>query len=192
MAYKEDTFYIERILQHADNAAFAHLINKHKTMAFNIALRITGNREDAEEVAQDAFIKVFHALPGFKGDSKFTTWLFRIVYNLAISKTRKKSLFSQSVDDDHFVESGDQTEFSMNDNFSIKDRQKYVLQAINTLPEDDQLLITLYYMDDQPVDEIAAITGLSSSNVKVKLFRARKKLQEQLTMTLKDELQTIL
>ncbi|MBK8416414.1 MAG: sigma-70 family RNA polymerase sigma factor [Bacteroidetes bacterium] len=80
----------------------------------------------------------------------------------------------------------------MNDNFSIKDRQKYVLQAINTLPEDDQLLITLYYMDDQPVDEIAAITGLSSSNVKVKLFRARKKLQEQLTMTLKDELQTIL
>ena len=90
MAYQEDSYYIERVLQHKDAAAFEGLVNKHKTLAFNIALRITKNREDAEEVAQDAFIKLYHALSEFKGDAKFTTWFFRIVYNLALSKIRKK------------------------------------------------------------------------------------------------------
>jgi RNA polymerase sigma factor (sigma-70 family) len=82
MAYREDSYYIDRVLNHADPAAFAGLVNKHKTMAFNIALRITKNREDAEEVAQDAFIKLYQALADFKGDSKFTTWFFR-VYRLS-------------------------------------------------------------------------------------------------------------
>lgn len=192
MAYKDDAYYIERVLEHSDTTAFTQLINKHKAMAFNIALRVTRNREDAEEVAQDAFVKLYHSLDQFKGDSKFTTWFFRVIYNLALSKIRKKSLFTGSVDDDNFIETADENGFDALIKYREKEKKKYLDDAISTLDEADQLLITLYYMNDQPVDDIAAITGLSDSNVKVRLFRSRKKIHEALQKSLKHELQSIL
>jgi len=192
MAYLEDSYYIDRVLNHADSAAFAGLVNKHKTMAFNIALRITKSREDAEEVAQDAFIKLYQALADFKGDSKFTTWFFRVVYNLALTKIRKKSLFTGSVDDEGFTEYADDSAFDGMAKFNDNEKKRYLGEAISTLDESDQLLITLYYMNDQPVDDIADITGLSESNVKVRLFRARKKLHDHLKLNLKEELHSIL
>ena len=161
-------------------------------MAFNIALRITGNREDAEEVAQDAFVKLYHSLDQFRGDAKFTTWFFRIVYNLGLTKVRKKSLFSGSTDDEDFSESQTGTEVTFTDQFYGKEKKQFVNAALNTLDEGDRLLVTLYYMNDQPVDAIAEITGLTQSNVKVKLFRARKKLHDTLQKNLKDELHSIL
>lgn len=192
MAYREDSFYIDRVLNHADAAAFAGLVNKHKTMAFNIALRITRNREDAEEVSQDAFIKLYHALGDFKGNSKFTTWFFRVIYNLALTKVRKKSLFTGSVDDEGFRDQGDESAFDGLSKFKEKEKKLYLNEAIGTLEECDQLLITLYYLDDQPVDAVAEITGLTESNVKVRLFRARKKIHDHLQKNLKEELHAIL
>ena len=192
MAYQDDSYYIDRVLNHDDTAASAGLVNKHKTMAFNIALRITRDREDAEEVAQDAFIKLYQALADFKGESKFTTWFFRVVYNLALSKIRKKSLFTGSVDDEGFAEHADDSAFDGMTKFRDIEKKKYLNQAITTLEDADQLLITLYYINDQPVDDIAAITGLSESNVKVRLFRARKKLHDHLKLNLKEELHSIL
>lgn len=192
MAYREDTYYIDRVLHHADASAFAGLVNKHKTMAFNIALRVTKSREDAEEVAQDAFIKVYQALPQFKGDSKFTTWLFRVVYNLALSKLRKKSLVSGSIDDEGFIEQADDSAFDALSKFRSKEQKKHINEALSELNETDQLLITLYYMGDHSVEEIAEITDISQSNVKVRLFRSRKKLHDTLQNNLKEELQSIL
>lgn len=192
MAYKSDEWYIDRVLNHNDPAAFEGLINKHKTMAFNIAMKITGNREDAEEVAQDAFVKIYHSLSGFKGDSKFTTWFYRVVYNMAISKTRKKSLIDGSVDEDGFIEPIGEEAFESTLKLRENDRRKFVSEAIATLEPADQLLITLYYMDEQSVDDIAAITGLSASNIKVKLFRCRKRLHDVLKKNLKEELHSIL
>ncbi len=192
MAYQDDSYYIDRILKHSDQNAFGGLVNKHKTMAFNVALRITKSREDAEEVAQDAFVKVYHALPQFKGDSKFTTWLFKVVYNLALTKIRKKSLVSGSTDEDHFVEPAGEQVFDTIAKMKEKEQKKHLSEAIATLEEIDQVLVSLYYMDDQSVDEIAEITALSHSNVKVKLFRARKKLHDELQKNLKHELHSIL
>lgn len=192
MAYREDSYYIDRVVNHGDASAFAGLVNKHKTMAFNIALRVTRNREDAEEVAQDAFIKLYHALADFKGESKFTTWFFRVIYNLALTKIRKKSLFTGSVDDEGFTDFGDESAFDGINKFKEKEKKMYLNEAIGSLDDSDQLLITLYYMDDQPVDAVAEITGLTESNVKVKLFRARKKLHDHLQRNLKEELQSIL
>ncbi len=192
MAYRDDSYYIDRVLNHSDGAAFAGLVNKHKTMAFNIALRVTRNREDAEEIAQDAFIKLYQSLSAFKGESKFTTWFFRVIYNLALTKIRKKSLFTGSVDDDSFIDHTDESAFDGLSKFRDKEKKMYLDAAINTLEESDQLLITLYYMDDQPVDAVAEITGLTESNVKVRLFRARRKLHNHLQKNLKEELQSIL
>jgi RNA polymerase sigma-70 factor (ECF subfamily) len=161
-------------------------------MAYNIAFRITGNREDAEEVAQDAFVKLYHSLEQFRGDAKFTTWFFRIVYNLGLTKVRKKSLFTGSVDDEGFTEHAEPSFNTLHDQFSGKEKKKFVDAALAGLDAPDRLLITLYYMDDQPVDAIAEITGLTESNVKVKLFRSRKKLHAALQRNLKDELHSIL
>ena len=91
MKYLDDNHYIDRILS-GDVAAYAMLVAKHKNLVFSIALKILNNREDAEEVAQDCFLKVFQALKTFEKKSKFSTWMYRIVYNAAISKTRKKKL----------------------------------------------------------------------------------------------------
>jgi len=91
MAYKEDKFYIEKVLK-GDTTAYADIVNKHKEMVFTIAVKILRNREDAEEIAQDAFVKAFQALPGFKGEARFSTWLYRIVYNAAISQSRKRNM----------------------------------------------------------------------------------------------------
>ncbi|MEP7169111.1 MAG: sigma-70 family RNA polymerase sigma factor, partial [Bacteroidota bacterium] len=84
MRYEDDNFYIDKILK-GDDASFESLVNKHKTMAYNIAFRILKSREDAEEIAQDSFLKAYHSLKEFKRESKFSTWLYRIIYNNSIS-----------------------------------------------------------------------------------------------------------
>ena len=100
MRFESDSYYIEKVLNN-DVAAFSKLIDKHKEMVFTVAVRILRNREDAEEIAQDTFIKAYKSLKTFKRESKFSTWLYRIAYNAAISKTRKKRL--QTVDLDYEV-----------------------------------------------------------------------------------------
>jgi RNA polymerase sigma factor (sigma-70 family) len=193
MAYREDSYYISQVLEKGDASAFAGLINKHKTMAYNIAYRITRNREDAEEVAQDAFVKVYHNLQQFRGESKFTTWLYKVIYNLGLSKIRKKSLSFASIDDENFYEEGQSDDAFLDaDKLTVRDRKLFVNKALDNLDESESLLITLYYMNDLPVEEISDITGLSESNVKVKLFRARKKMQQHLNSLLKDEIHSIL
>ena len=192
MSYRDDSYYIERVVKQGDSQAFTELIHKHKTMAFNIALRITGNREDAEEVAQDAFVKLYHALPQFRGESKFTTWFYRVVYNLGLTKIRKKSLFTGSIDDSAVEVPEVSSGSNIQDQLQGKEKKKFVNAALETLDAGDRLLVTLYYMDDQPVETISEITGLTESNVKVKLFRARKKLHDALQRNLKDELHSIL
>ena len=91
MEAKEDQIYIERVLK-GDTNAFSHLINKYKDMVFTLVIKIVKSREDAEEVAQDSFIKAYQKLDSFKGQSKFSTWLYTIAYRNAMTKLRKKKL----------------------------------------------------------------------------------------------------
>lgn len=188
MAYQDDSYYIDRVKNQGDRYAFAALVNKHQTMVYNIALRVTRNREDAEEVAQDAFIKLFNALTDFRGDAKFTTWMYRITMNLALTKIRRKSLFDGSTDEEAFSEPWEAEELPM----EARERQTMIKEAIAALDETDGLLITLFYMDDQSIDDIAAITGLSASNVKVRLFRARKKLHSHISGLMQHEVVSII
>ena len=188
MEQKDDILYIERVLK-GDTQYFSHLVDKYKDIVFSIALKVLRNREDAEEMAQESFIKAYKSLHTFKGDAKFSTWLYRITYNNCISEVRKKKLKIVSTDD---VQISDEPEEMNFDGIPAENRAKYVKAALDKLPEDEYALILLYYFEDKSVEEIGEITKLSESNVKVKLFRARKKLYSILNEMLKGELYTIL
>ena len=177
MNYKGDIFYINQVLEGNINA-YSYIIDKHKDNVFNLAYRICGNREDAEEIAQDGFLKAFKSLKNFKMQSSFATWLYRIVYNTAISlvRTKKKGVLSLEdfpADAIDFLRYGTSKEEAEND--FRNSLVNFALQKINI---EERGLISLYYYDEMSTEEIAAVTGISRSNIKVKLFRARQKMIE--------------
>lgn len=175
MRYLDDEHYLAQIAG-GQQQGFAMLVDKHKELAFTVALRITGNREDAEEVAMDAFVKAFRSLGSFKRESKFSTWLYRIVYNTAISRTRKKSPEFTPLDDTLTERLPDTGQIASVNELTFEEKEEFVNSALQSLPPDDALLITLFYKEMIPVEEISQITGLSQSNVKVKLHRIRKRM----------------
>lgn len=179
MAVIEDTLYIERILN-GDHNAYAFIVDKYKRMVYTVALKVLRNTEDAEDTAQESFIKAFQKLPSFKNESKFSTWLYTIVYRTAVYNLRRNKIATQQINDDIsenlLMEDDDAFTKEMNDLLVIKN----VKEAINKLPRMESLLITLFYINENSIAEISKITDLSESNIKVKLFRARKKLKNQL------------
>jgi RNA polymerase sigma factor (sigma-70 family) len=184
MDNRDDNYYIDQVM-HGDTASFAILVNRHKDLVFTIAMNITRNREDAEEVAQDAFLKAFRSLAGFRKESSFPTWLYRIVYNESISKVRKKKVIMMDLQEEIMEiipdEDLDEDAAGMDEN-----QQKQVVSKIlDKLPEIDRVLVTLFYLENLPVIEISGVTGLGESNVKVRLHRVRKKIYQDLQEILK-------
>jgi RNA polymerase sigma-70 factor (ECF subfamily) len=177
MDYKGDIYYIEQILAGNSNA-FSHIVERHKTRAYNLAFRICGNHEEAEELAQDSFLKAYRSLTGFKKKSSFATWLYRIVYNTTISHVRIKKKGVLSLED--FP--ADATDFIGNNTSEEEAEKEYrssiVNFALQKINEDERGLISLFYYEELSTDEISEITGISKSNIKVKLFRARQKMLE--------------
>ena len=191
MDNNSDQIYIDKVLQ-GDTNAFAYLINRYKDMVYTIAIKIVKSHEDAEEVAQDSFLKAYEKLDSFKGNSKFSTWLYTIVYRNSITKIRKKKVATSDIDEYVMDNYSEGHEFPQLEAIKNGEQQKYVREAIDRLPEKDALLITLFYMNESSVEEIEQITNLTQSNIKVKLFRARKKLNTELSFLLMEEVKTIL
>jgi RNA polymerase sigma factor (sigma-70 family) len=177
MNYKGDIYYIEQILAGNSNS-FNYIVDRHKNKAYNLAFRICGNHEEAEELAQDSFVKAYRSLGGFKMKSSFATWLYRIVYNTAISHVRIKKKGVLSLED--FP--ADATDFIGSNTSEEEAEREYrsslVNFALQKITEEERGLISLYYYDEISTDEISDITGISRSNIKVKLFRARQKMQD--------------
>ena len=177
MDHRNDTYYIEQVLEGNINA-FSHLVDRHKDKAYNLAFRICGNREEAEEIAQDAFIKAYRSLKNFRKKSSFATWLYRIVYNTAISlvRTRKQRILAL---EEFPADAADFLGFSRNEEEAGEDyRNSLINFALQKIPEEDRGLITLYYYDDLDTEEISKITGINKTGIKVRLFRARKKMAD--------------
>ena len=191
MSYYTDENYIERVLN-GDKSSYALLVERHKNMVFTIANRMLRNREEAEEVAQDAFLKAYKSLKKFKKESKFSTWLYKIVYNQCISELRKKKRPVHSIDDEENHNTDIEDTYNKVDKLEDKDRKYYLEKAINLLSEDDRMIVTLYYHNELSTEEIAEILNMSVSNVKVKLYRSRKKLYDSLHVLLKNEIGTLL
>ena len=182
-----DMDVISRVIR-GDQQAYAELVNRYKDYVFTLALRFCKNREDAEEVSQDIFIKVYRSLADFKGTSKFSTWLYTITYNTSVTFLRKKKMDVKSIDDDHtFLQLENQeSSFSANQ-MEQKSRVNHVNQAIGKLSTDDAQIITLFYKMEQSLEEIGVILGLEPNTVKVRLHRARQRLKEKLEKDYKSE-----
>lgn len=191
MNYREDNFYIKKVLK-GNLASYAILIEKHKGLAYTLALRISKNHEDAEEIAQDSFLKAYNSLNSFKQESKFSTWLYKIIYNTAISRFRKKHIESFSMDDSPIKESFHE---EYDDGLSImhlKERKKIISEAISRLKEDEGVVMTLFYLSENNTKEIEEITDFTNSNIKILLHRGRKNLLFELKKILKEEIVDIL
>ena len=185
MQFQDDIYYIEKVIG-GDVHAFSYLVEKHKRMSFTFALKILKVPEDAEEVAHDAFVNAYQSLKDFRKESKFTTWLFKIIFNLAVSRLRKKKLELTSIDDDKFSFNVEETE-NLFTSLSNQEQSLLVRNAVDKLPDDERAVITLYYLNECSVKEITEISGFTEANVKVKLFRARKRLWEMLRYIYHDQ-----
>ncbi len=188
MEQKDDIYYIEKV-KDGHTQYFSYIVERYQDIVFSIALKVLRNREDAEEMAQESFIKAYKSLHTFKGNAKFSTWLYRITYNNCISEVRKRKIHFTSTED---IQIRDEAEEMNLDGIPEENRVRVIKEAMEKLPEEDYTLILLYYFEEQSIKDISNVTELSESNTKVKLLRARKKLYTILSEMMKDELYTIL
>ncbi|MBL7817483.1 MAG: sigma-70 family RNA polymerase sigma factor [Saprospiraceae bacterium] len=182
-----DADRIERVLR-GDSQAFRELVNRHKDYAFTLAYRILNSREDAEEAAQDAFVRAYNGLATFNRDAKFTTWLYRIVVNCALTVQQRRKMQTEDIDNAKILRGGT----NPSDGLKHKEQKFYIQKALKLLPPDDVTMITLFYLKENSLEEIADIVGIETNTVKVKLHRARKRLADVMQNLLKDEAKNLL
>ncbi|SHI60766.1 RNA polymerase sigma factor [Algibacter luteus] len=170
-----DQHYID-LINKGDTNAFVKLVDRYKDLVYTLTLRMLKNREEAEEVSQDTFIKVYKSINQYKGESKFSTWIYRIAYNSSLDRLKKNRKYFNNVAIDEFTEHQVKTIDNALSKLEDEERNHAIQKCIGLLSSDDAFLLTLYYFEDQNLDEISKVIGLTINNVKVKLFRSRKKL----------------
>jgi len=176
-----------------NQSAYTDLVKRHQRFVFTLALRFAKGREDAEEIAQDCFIKAYRSLASFQGQAKFSTWLYSIVYTTAMTFLRKKRIGTDSVDDENiYVQIENQSSAHDVNNAENKSRSFYLNEAIAQLLPADATIITLFYQGEQSLEEIGQAMGMGANTVKVKLFRARQRLKEKLERNLKQEVKELI
>ena len=162
---------------------YARLVDRYKDRAFTLAVRMLKNREDAEEAIQDAFIRAYNGLERFEGNAKFSTWFYRIVYNVCLTRLgkRKDDFIRIDYEDDEGYNLHDPALFSSTENdIESRDMIALVKQTIESLPEKYASVLSLFYFQELSHGEICEITQLPLGTVKIHLFRARALLQKRL------------
>ena len=187
MSKLTDQEIIDRI-RAGDEYSYSLLVNRYKSLVFTVAIRILRIREDAEEVAQDTFCSAFKCLDSFRGDCRFSTWLYRITYRKSIDQLRRRERLRSkeaSVIDENIHPGFVDKEM---DRLDLLARKRIVKNAIACLAEEDALLITLFYLNEQTLAEISEVMDLSINTLKVRLFRSRKRLLVLLKEQLEPEI----
>lgn len=175
-----DQEIVRRILA-GEQKAYAELVDRHKEKAMTLAMRMLKNRHDAEEALQDAFIRAFRALPGFEWKSSFSTWFYRIVFNVCSSHLRKQENVTMfSIDDDRndgphveIPSDGDEVDLQIEG----KEFSEFIAREIEKMDESYSVILTLFVLQEMSYEEIVAVTGLPLGTVKNRLFRARAELR---------------
>jgi RNA polymerase sigma-70 factor (ECF subfamily) len=164
-------------------------VERYQDYVFTICHRVLVNKEDAEEVTQDAFLKAFNGLGNFQGQAKFSTWIYRIAMNTAISYRRKKKVPLESLED---YKQFDKGEISGMADYQRIEQKKFLQIALNTLLPDDVSVLTLFYFQELSLEEMSEIIGINVNTLKVKLFRTRKRLSTALNKILKKEVNSLI
>lgn len=168
----EDHSIVNRIRQ-GDSQSYAVLVDRYKDRVFSLVLGIVVSREVAEEVAQDVFIKAYSSINKFREESSFSTWLYRIAYNTAISETRKRKMPMVALEEREHVTA----RISYEDDDLVEERHQQLKRAITELNPEEQLILQLYYREEKSVEDLSLCLNQTNANIKIKLFRLRNKIR---------------
>lgn len=179
---REQENAVVRAVLNGDVNAFEMLVREYEKNVYNLALRMVGNSEDAADMSQEAFIKAYNSLDSFRGDSKFSVWLYRIVSNVCldfIRSRKRKQTVSLSMEDDN----GDDVELDIADDTQSPERlmdkrltREAVRRGLASLPPGQRQILLLREIQGLSYDEIAEVLNVEAGTVKSRIFRARKKL----------------
>jgi RNA polymerase sigma-70 factor (ECF subfamily) len=159
-------------------AAFEQLVRRHQRYAFNVAYRVLGNRAEAEDVTQEAFVRAWRGLSSFRGEAQFTTWLYRIVHNRCLNRLprlRRELLQTAPLDEALATPAP-----SLPDLFEVQEQVAFLHVELDRLPEKYRLVLTLRYLQHLSYDEIATVLDVPMGTVKTHIHRARQLLTERL------------
>lgn len=187
-----DQHLVVQVLK-GNQAAFRQLVDRYKDYVFTVCFRVLQQREEAEEAAQDVFIKVYRTLGSFEQKSKLSTWLYTVAYRTALDKLRTRKKGSVSIDqEDNYLQIPDAASPGAEQAMNTASLKGQLLVAIRQLKPQDAAIVTLFYLKEKSIKEIVEITGLTATNVKTKLHRTReslkKHLERQLGQEIKDNL----
>lgn len=183
----DDQYYIDRVIA-GNSGEFAVLVNRYKDMVFTLAYKMIKNREQAEEVCQDAFVKTFRSLDKFKAESKFSTWLYKITYNSCLDHLKKYKSINSMVSFEDLSDGQLRAMENILDYIDQTERNQKIQQCLDLMAGQEAFLLILYYFDDLSIEEMAKVLKTNSNNVKIKLFRSRKKLAAILREQLEPEI----
>lgn len=170
-----------------DTQAFSVLVDVYKDLVFTLAIRMLKNREEAEEVSQDTFIKIYKALPKFKGESKLSTWIYKVAYNTCLDQIKKNNRRYDEVAIDSFSENQIKTLDNALDALEEKEQQQTIQDCLQKLTSKDSFLLTLFYFEELSLEEISKVVNMEANTVKVNIHRARKRLGNILKQKLEPE-----
>ncbi|MCE2611492.1 RNA polymerase sigma factor [Flavobacteriaceae bacterium D16] len=168
--------HLTQRLKEGDKQALRSLIELYKHMVYTLALRIVHNEEDAEEVSQDTFIKAYQSIEGFKGDSKLSTWLYRIAYHRSLDYIKKNKRKPQTTTLEWEEVSNIQMAEKVWDHMEAMEKRQVIRRALGKLPGEDGVILSLFYFESLSLKEISGVLNISVNSVKVKLHRSRKRL----------------
>ncbi len=171
---KDESYIITRILA-GKTEEYAYFLDTYGQPFFSLIVRMVNSEEDAEELTQDTFMKAFEHLSSFNGKSNFSTWIYRIAYNTALSFLRKKNVEQTVIDDNQWNRISD-TQIDDALNNESEEQIEKLQQALTKLTAEERALVTLFYEEEHSIQELAQILNLNEGNIKVKLHRLRKKL----------------
>ena len=176
LADLDDAKLVERSATGGDNAAFAELVRRHQGKVRGLLLRLTANATVADDLAQEVFLRAYRGLVGFEGRSRFSTWLYRIAYNVFLNhrtRTRELAALPQGFESRAAAPDGELSPERC-------DMRRDLAGAIAALPERYRAVVTLYYLEDVSYPEIAEVLELPLGTVKTHLHRAKKLLRSHL------------
>lgn len=162
-------------IQSGNTQAFSQLVEKYQDQMYSVCLSILKTKDEAQEATQDTFIKIYKSLDKYNKQSKFSSWAYRIAYRTSLDYIRKRKATIDIDDVDHTVLSKVESSDVQLEQVELSNS---LLEAISYLPAEEAGLVRMFYLEEMSIQELMDITGLSKSNTKVKLFRARKKLAE--------------